>query len=168
MNIGASKRVELQRRLQTEEDLLADLGPLSDEESALLANKEMFAPITAKERQRLGPSFAKRVSELAWNRRYNTDLRWLPGRTTASELLPVGLHLLGILREIQAEETDDALKRLRTESAHVAPTLPALRQKEIQLAQGLVDLWCAEVEEDVFKGDPPKGKETQTRAKARS
>jgi hypothetical protein len=62
MSTGAFERVDLQRRLQTEEDLLAALGPLSDEERALLDDKDMFAPLTARERERLGPNFAKRVS----------------------------------------------------------------------------------------------------------
>jgi hypothetical protein len=81
------------------------------------------------------------------------------------------MHLLGALREIEAEEADDTLKRLRQESGSVDPTLAALRQKKIQLAQGLVDLWCAEVaevEEEVFKGDPPRTREMPAAAKAGS
>jgi hypothetical protein len=130
-------REVLQEDLQTLDALRAALGQLSASEREKLAVPGLHDDPTEEELAFLGPDFVPDVMSLALEQLERPSI--LPERSLL--LFQGGLRLLTILKEIEDEETQKRLMDKPTAPQGGGQESPAISEKRVKLAAGLVDLW---------------------------
>jgi hypothetical protein len=107
------------------------LESLSSEERAILADPQLYVPPSPEELEQLGPDFSERVRALMQEKL--ADMTTSP---VVEDLLPTGLTLLGIARELHAEARETAPTDERVEAA--------LHDRVVGLTTRLIDVFMLE------------------------